>query len=51
MKVAVASPPYPRTLNEGLQHIETLVKDAAQKKAEIICFPESYLPGYPAQFV
>jgi predicted amidohydrolase len=47
MKIAVASPPYPHSLNEGLYHVETLVKAAAKEKADIICFPESYLPGYP----
>lgn len=47
MKIAVASPPYPHSLNEGLQHVEILIKDAAKKEADIICFPESYLPGYP----
>jgi len=48
MKVAVASPPYPHSLNEGLHHVETLIKDAAKQNADIICFPESYLPGYPS---
>jgi predicted amidohydrolase len=27
--------------------MEPLVKEAADQGAEIICFPESYLPGYP----
>jgi predicted amidohydrolase len=47
MKVAVASPPYPKSISDGLYWIETLVKDAAKDGAEIICFPESYIPGYP----
>jgi predicted amidohydrolase len=47
MKIAVASPPYPKSLADGLYWVEKLVKDAASKQAEIICFPESYLPGYP----
>lgn len=49
MKVAVASPPYPASLNEALQHVERMIKNAAQQKAELICFPESYLPGYPGE--
>lgn len=49
MNVAVASPPYPRTLAEGLRWVETYVRDAAAAKADIICFPESYLPGYPLE--
>jgi 5-aminopentanamidase len=47
MKVAIASPPIPESLNEGLTNLEELVKIAAGQNAEIICFPESYLPGYP----
>ncbi|RZK75969.1 MAG: carbon-nitrogen hydrolase family protein [Pedobacter sp.] len=47
MKIAVASPPFPKSITEGLYWLRKLVKEAAQQKAEIICFPESYLPGYP----
>ena len=47
MKIALASPPYPQSLNDGLYQIELLIKEAAGKGAEIICFPETYLPGYP----
>jgi predicted amidohydrolase len=47
MKIALASPPIPKSLAEGLVCLETLVKEAAERSAEIICFPESYLPGYP----
>ncbi len=48
MKIALASPPFPTSIGDGLIYIEKFVKDAAQKQAEIICFPESYIPGYPA---
>jgi len=47
MKIALASPPFPRSLNDGLYWLEKLVKEAVQEQADIICFPESYLPGYP----
>jgi 5-aminopentanamidase len=47
MKIAIASPPYPGSLKEGLVWVEKLVRDAASQGAVIICFPESYLPGYP----
>jgi 5-aminopentanamidase len=49
MKIAIASPPYPKSIDYGLSHVEKLVKDAAAQQAEIICFPESYIPGYPMQ--
>lgn len=47
MKVALASPPFPKSLDDGLYWLEKLVKEAASERAEIICFPESFLPGYP----
>lgn len=46
MKVALASPPFPKSISDGLYHVERLIKDAAGDKAQIICFPESYIPGY-----
>ena len=48
MKVALASPPYPDSISDGLFWIEKLAAEAASQKAEIICFPETYIPGYPA---
>ena len=47
MKIAVASPPIVNGLKDGLYWLQQLVEDAANQGAEIICFPESYLPGYP----
>lgn len=47
MKIALASPPFPSSLNDGLYWLEKLAKEAADQGATIICFPESYLPGYP----
>jgi predicted amidohydrolase len=47
MIIALASPPIPKNLAESLSYAETLIKDAAEQGAKIICFPESYLPGYP----
>lgn len=51
MKIAIASPPFPKSIADGLLNLEILVKDAAQQQAEIICFPESYIPGYPLEEV
>jgi predicted amidohydrolase len=47
MKIALASPPFPKSIDEGLIVLERMVIEAAEMHAEIICFPESYLPGYP----
>ena len=49
MKIALASPPFPNSISDGLAQIEKLVKEAAAQESEIICFPESYIPGYPAK--
>ena len=49
MKVAVASPPFPKSIADGLFWVEKLATDAAKAGAVIICFPESYIPGYPAE--
>jgi predicted amidohydrolase len=47
MKIAIATPPFPKSINDGLQQAEKLIKDAAVQQALVICFPESYIPGYP----
>src|SRR6188768_3286562 len=47
MKVALASPTFPKSIADGLAITERLVKDAAAQQAEIVCFPESFIPGYP----
>lgn len=47
MKIALASPPFPKSLTDGLACLEKMAKEAVTLKAEIICFPESFLPGYP----
>ncbi|HEY8783108.1 MAG TPA: carbon-nitrogen hydrolase family protein [Mucilaginibacter sp.] len=47
MKIALASPPFPKSISDGLYWIERLIKNAVKRHAEIICFPESYIPGYP----
>jgi 5-aminopentanamidase len=47
MKIALASPPFPKSISDGICWVEQLVKEAKEKNAEIICFPESYIPGYP----
>lgn len=47
MKVAIASPPYPASIDDGMYWVDKLVQEAAEQNAAIICFPESYVPGYP----
>jgi len=47
MKIAVASPVFNKSIADGLAQLEKLAKEAASQQAGIICFPESFLPGYP----
>ncbi|WP_257657051.1 carbon-nitrogen hydrolase family protein [Parapedobacter lycopersici] len=46
MKIALATPPLPTSLAHGLLLLDQLVSDAALQRAEMVCFPESFLPGY-----
>ena len=47
MKIALASPSFPKSVEDGLQSLKKLTEEAAEQGAEIICFPESFIPGYP----
>ena len=47
MKIALASPTFPKSIEDGLNITQRLVKDAVSQHAQIICFPESFIPGYP----
>ncbi len=47
MKIALASPSYPNSIDDGIKQVQTLVEDAAKQNVAIICFPETYIPGYP----
>jgi predicted amidohydrolase len=47
MKIALASPTFPTSINDGLAQVKQLAQDAAKQGAVIVCFPESFIPGYP----
>ncbi len=49
MIIALASPRVAASLDEGLERIERLQAEAAGHGAEIVCFPEAYLPGLRGQ--
>jgi predicted amidohydrolase len=49
MIIALASPGIASTLDEGLDKIKRLLSDASSQGAEIVCFPEAYLPGLRGQ--
>ncbi len=47
--IALASPAVATTLDEGLEKIECFLAEASAQGAEIVCFPEAYLPGLRGQ--
>ena len=49
MVIALASPCIPSTLDGGLDKIKRLLSEASAQGAEIVCFPEAYLPGLRGQ--
>ena len=49
MIIGLASPRIASTLDEGLGRIQRLLSDASSRGAEIVCFPEAYLPGLRGQ--
>lgn len=49
MIIALASPRVASSLDDGLDKTERLVSEAAARGAEIVCFPEAYLPGLRGQ--
>jgi predicted amidohydrolase len=49
MIISLASPSVASTLDEGLEKIRRLQSEASAQGAEIVCFPEAYLPGLRGQ--
>jgi predicted amidohydrolase len=49
MIIALASPAVALTLDDGLDKIKRLLSEASAQGAEIVCFPEAYLPGLRGQ--
>jgi predicted amidohydrolase len=47
--IALASPSVASTLDEGLEKVRRLLSEASERGAEIVCFPEAYLPGLRGQ--
>jgi predicted amidohydrolase len=45
MIIALASPRVASSVDDALHRIERLVGEAAAQGAQIVCFPEAYLPG------
>ncbi len=49
MIIALASPRVASSLDEGLENVRRLMAEASARRAEIVCFPEAYVPGLRGQ--
>ena len=49
MFIALASPRVASSLDDGLDKIKRCLSEASAQGAEIVCFPEAYLPGLRGQ--
>jgi len=47
--VGLASPRVASSIDDGLERIKRLMAEAAARGAEIVCFPEAYIPGLRGQ--
>jgi predicted amidohydrolase len=47
--IALASPRVAATFDDGLDKIKRLMSEASARGAEVVCFPEAYLPGLRGQ--
>ena len=46
IRIALANLPFPSTREESVALAEDAIAEAAQGGAEIVCFPECFVPGY-----
>jgi predicted amidohydrolase len=49
MIIALASPRIASSIEDGLEKIKQLLAEASAQGAQIVCFPEAYLPGLRGQ--
>ncbi|HEX4438552.1 MAG TPA: carbon-nitrogen hydrolase family protein [Thermoanaerobaculia bacterium] len=49
LTVALATPRPATSLDEGLEKVRSMLAEAAERGAAIVCFPEAYLPGLRGQ--
>ncbi len=45
LRIALASPPFAGTIDGAMTHVQRFIRQAAECGAEIVCFPECYVPG------
>lgn len=45
MRIALASPPIAASIEDGLENVRRCLAEAVSRGANIVCFPEAYVPG------
>jgi predicted amidohydrolase len=48
-RIALANIPFPATPEESVARAVQAIAEAARERADILCFPECYVPGYRAK--
>ncbi len=48
VRLALANVPFPRSRDDSVATAERTIADAGARGADIVCFPEAYVPGYRA---
>jgi predicted amidohydrolase len=46
VRIALANLPYPATPSESVVRVERAIAEAGTSGADVICFPECFVPGY-----
>src|SRR5262245_21516351 len=46
VRVALANIPFPTSPSDSVARVLNAVAQAGAERAEIVCFPEGYIPGY-----
>jgi predicted amidohydrolase len=45
LRIALASPPFTGSIARALPWVERFIGEAAAQDADLVCFPEAYIPG------
>ena len=49
LRIALASPPVSGSVHAAMPWVERFIAEAADGEADIVCFPECYIPGLRGQ--
>ena len=46
VRIALGNLPFPETPDESVVRVEQAIRESGERGAQVICFPECYVPGY-----